>query len=89
MSSVREWFWRLLSHGEAPTVADDTIVEAGYMGVVQGQMVLVRLHEAGLHATSAAASLSPYQAASMSRIFCRAGDFDAVQRIIEEVTNRP
>jgi hypothetical protein len=51
-------------------------------------MVLVRLHEAGLHATSAAASLSPYQASSMARIFCRAGDLDAVQRLIEEVTNQ-
>ena len=87
MGSVREWFWRLLSHGEAPTVADDTIVEAGYMGVVQGQVVLVRLDELGIHAASAAASLTPYQAPSMSRIFCRAGDLDTVQRIIEEVTN--
>jgi hypothetical protein len=88
MSSPLGWFSRLLSRGEATPRSDDTIVEAGYMGLVEGQMVLVRLHEAGLHATSAVAAPTPYQSTTMSRIFCRSGDLGAVQRIIEEVTNQ-
>lgn len=87
MRSPRAWFYDLLSHGEPPVVDEDEVVEVGYTKLTIGQMVLVRLEEAGIHASSAEATVHPYEAPSMCRIFCRRGDADEARRIIEAVTS--
>ena len=86
MTALLDWFWRLLNHGEADPVDDDRIVEAGYMGLVAGQMVMARLQDEGIYATSAETLAHPYEFPSKVRIFCRAVDLPRVTPIIEEVT---
>ena len=87
MRSPRRWFWDLLSRGEPPVVDENEVVEAGYVNLPAGPMVMARIHEAGLRAESADTRVNPYVAASMTRIMCRAGDLQAVRRIIDDVTS--
>jgi len=87
MRSPRKWFWDQLSRGEPAVVDDDEIVEAGYVNLPAGPMVMARLKEAGLRVTSADTGVNPYVAASMTRIMCRAADLQAVRRIMDDVTS--
>jgi hypothetical protein len=87
MRSPREWFYDMLSRGEPPVVDDDEIVEAGFVNLPEGPMVMARIHEAGIRAESADTRVNPYIAASMTRIVCRAGDLQRVQQIIDDVTS--
>jgi hypothetical protein len=85
--SPRKWFYDLLSKGEPPRVNENDIVEAGYVSLTEGPMVMARLHEAGLRAASAETRVNPYVSASMTRIMCRAGDLQAARRVIDDVTS--
>jgi hypothetical protein len=87
MRSPRKWLWDQLSRGTPPVVDDDEIVEAGYVNLPAGPMVMARLREAGLRVSSADTRANPYVAASMTRIMCRAGDLQQVRRIIDDVTS--
>jgi hypothetical protein len=87
MPSLRRWFWNLLNHGEAPPVDPDEVVEAGYVRLTTGPIVLVRLQDAGIPASSAETRQNVYHGPAMARIFCRTRDLEQAQRIIDEVTD--
>jgi hypothetical protein len=84
--SPRKWFFDIMSKGGPPVVDEDEIVEAGFVDLPAGPMVMARIHEAGIRAESADTRVNPYMAGSMTRIVCRAGDLQRVQQIIEDVT---
>jgi hypothetical protein len=84
--SPRKWFYDLLSKGEPPRVNENDIVEAGYVSLTEGPMVMARLREAGLRVESAETRVIPELAESLTRIVCRAGDLPRVRQIIDDVT---
>lgn len=86
MRSPRAWFYDLLSRGEPPEVDDDEVIEVGYVKLTSGQIVVSLLQDAGIRASSAQASVHPYEMPSMARIFCRRRDADKARRIIDDVT---
>ena len=86
MRSPRAWFYDLLSRGEPPVVDEFEMIEVGYVKLTSGQIVLARLEQAGIRASSAQASVHPYDTPSMARIFCRRRDADEARRIIDDVT---
>ena len=89
MASPLGWFWKLLSHGEAPVVDPDAVVEAALLNLVEGTMVVSRLQSEGFVVSLAESRNVPWVTRPMARVFCRAGDLDAVRRAIDEPPDDP
>jgi hypothetical protein len=88
MARLRDWIDRMLGDGEPETVDPDTIVDAAIVPYAETAVVVAELERAGLRASAAdwraAAGEGPV---THSRIICRAGDVDAVCRVIDDVTS--
>jgi hypothetical protein len=87
MPSLRNWFWNLLNHGEAPQLDPDEVVEAAYVTLPAAAIVIVRLREAGIPSSSVETRQgAAFRGTPMAQIFCRRGDLQRAQPIIDDVT---